>query len=108
MVVKVLEPRSAAVTYIMFSVVSCARLFRSSNMSLTMETPTTKMRGSELKMAPLGGPTSGIIYRSTQKRKYAFATLVNWMNRFLGRKLRHVYFVVVTLLFMKLRPGSFF
>ena len=49
-----------------------------------------------------------MIYKSTQKRKYAFATLVNWMNRFLGRKLRHVYFVVVTLLFMKLRPGSFF
>ena len=33
-------------------------------------------------------------------RKYKLAILENYTSRFFGRKLRHVYFVVVTLLFM--------
>ena len=61
------------------------------------------MSGIELRKAPFGYPTPGIIWRRTQKRKYAFATFVNWINRFFGRKFRQVYFVVVTRLSQNFR-----
>ena len=65
-------------------------------MSLNMDMETTMHRGVIVMIEPLGCPMLGTSCNRMRKRKYAFASFVNWKKRFLGRNVNNVYFVVLT------------
>jgi len=70
----------------------------SSYKSLIAVTDMMKLRGMNINGCPSDFDISGIIDNNPNSKKYIFANLVNYSNRFLGKKVIILYLDVSILL----------